>query len=105
MIITFGKISVLIIYEPALKTYAIAILRSAGVKPVAFEDDTVVLSFRYNIHKDNMEKPENQRVAEEIIGNFLGRPCHVRYVFQPEDNHLVNAALKMGAQIIDVEEK
>ncbi|HEY92257.1 MAG TPA: DNA polymerase III subunit gamma/tau [Dehalococcoidia bacterium] len=87
------------------KTYAIAILRSAGVKPVAFEDDTVVLSFRYNIHKDNMEKPENQRVAEEIIGNFLGRPCHVRYVYQPEDNHLVNAALKMGAQIIDVEEK
>ena len=87
------------------KTYAIAILRSAGVKPVAFEDDIVVLSFRYNIHKDNMEKPENQHAAEEIIGNFLGRPCHVRYIYQPEDNHLVNAALKMGAQIIDVEEK
>jgi len=87
------------------KTYAIAILRSAGVKPVAFEDDTVVLAFRYNIHKENMEKPENQHVAEEIIGNFLGRPCHVRCIYQPENNHLVKAALKMGAQVINVEEK
>ncbi len=87
------------------KTYAIAILRSAGVKPVAFEDDTIVLSFRYNIHKENMEKPENQRVAEEIMGNFLGCPCHVRCIYEPEDNHLIKAALKMGAQIIDMEEK
>jgi DNA polymerase-3 subunit gamma/tau len=87
------------------KTYAIAILRSAGVKPVAFEDDTIVLSFRYNIHKENMEKPENQHVAEEIIGNFLGRSCHVRCTYQPENNHLLKAALKMGAQVINVEEK
>ena len=32
------------------KTNAIALLRSAGVQPVAIEDDTVVLAFRYNIH-------------------------------------------------------
>ncbi|GAI25103.1 unnamed protein product, partial [marine sediment metagenome] len=34
------------------KTPAITILRSAGVKPVAFEDNTVVLSFRYPLHKE-----------------------------------------------------
>ena len=87
------------------RTAAIAILRSAGVKPVAFEDDTVVLAFKYPLHKENMEKPENQHVAQEIIGNFLGRPCHVRCIYQPENNHLVKAALKMGAQVINVEEK
>ncbi len=87
------------------KTSAIAILRSAGIKPVAFEDDTIVLSFKYNIHKENMEKLENQHVAEEIIGNFLGHPCHVRCIYEPEDNHLVKAVLKMGAQITNVEEK
>ncbi len=87
------------------RTPAIAILRSAGVKPVAIEDDTVVLAFRYSYHKEQIEKMENQQVAEKIIGNFLGHSCRVRCIYETEDNHLLKAALKMGAQIIDVEEK
>jgi len=91
--------------EEAKRTPAIAILRSAGVKPVAIEGDTVVLAFRYPIHKDKMETAENQQVAKEIISNFLGHPCQVRCIYEPEDNHLLQAALKMGAQITSVEEK
>ena len=85
------------------KTPAIAILRSAGVKPVAVENDTVSLAFRYPYHKDQIEKIDNQRVVERIISNFLGHSCRVRCVL--EDNHLVQEALKMGAQIINVEDK
>ena len=91
--------------EDAKRTPAIAILRSAGVKPVAIEDDTVVLAFRYNFHKEKMEQAENQQVAEKIISNFLGRPCHVRCIHEPEDNHLLQAAKRIGAEIISVEEK
>jgi len=39
------------------------------------------------------------------VSNYLGRPYRVRCIHQPENNHLLKAALKMGAQIIDVEEK
>ncbi len=85
------------------KTAAIAILRSAGVRPVTIEDDTVVLTFRYPYHKEQIEKPENQQVAKKIISNFLGRPCQVRCIL--EDNHLVRAALKMGAEVTSMEEK
>jgi len=85
------------------RTPAVAILRSAGVKPVALENDTVSLSFRYPYHKEQIEKTENQRIAETLISNFLGHPCHVHCII--EDNHLLKEALKMGAQIIDVEEK
>ncbi|GAH86320.1 unnamed protein product, partial [marine sediment metagenome] len=56
-------------------------------------------------HKEQIEKMENQQVTEKIIGNFLGHSCHVRCIYETEDNHLLKAALKMGAQIIDVEEK
>ncbi len=87
------------------RTPAIAILRSAGVKPVAIEEDTIVLAFRYPYHQEQIEKPENQEIAEKIISNFLGRPCHIRCIHAPEDNHLLQAALKMGAQIINTEEK
>ena len=87
------------------RTPAIAILRSAGVKPIAIEDDTVVLAFKYSYHKEQIEKPENQHLSEKIISSFLGRPCHVRCIYEPENDHLLKAALKMGAQIINVEEK
>jgi DNA polymerase-3 subunit gamma/tau len=87
------------------RTNAVALLRSAGVKPVEMEGDTVVLAFKYSLHKENMEKPENQRVAERIVSNFLGRTCRVRCVYQSESNHLVEAAKKMGARVISVEEK
>jgi DNA polymerase-3 subunit gamma/tau len=87
------------------RTPAIAILRSAGVKPVEIDGDTVVLAFRYPIHKEKMEAVENQQVAQKIISNFLGRPCRVRCIYEPENNHLLKAALKMGAQVTSVEEK
>lgn len=86
------------------RTPAMAILRSAGVTPVAFEDDNLVLAFRYPLHKENMEKPQNREIAEKILSNFLGHPCHLRCIHKPEANHLVEAALKMGAQITSVEE-
>jgi DNA polymerase-3 subunit gamma/tau len=89
--------------EEVKRTPAIAILRSAGVKPVTIEGDTVVLTFRYPIHKEKMEAAENKQVAEK--SNFLGHPCHVRCSYEPEDNHLLKAALKMGAQVTSVEEK
>jgi len=91
--------------EDTKKTPAIAILRSAGVKPVAFEDNIVVLSFRYPLHKEKIEEPENQQVVEKIISNFLGHSCRVRCIYEPEDNHLVQEAQRMGAQVTGVEEK
>jgi len=83
------------------KTPALAILRSAGVSPTSIDGNTVVLAFKYSYHKEQIEKPENQQTAEKIIGSFLGHPCQVRCVNEPANDHLVKAALKMGAQIID----
>ncbi len=91
--------------ESIKRTPAVAILRSAGVKPIALEDDTVTLTFRYSYHKDKIEELENKRITAEVISKFLGHPCQVRCVYEPEENHLVREAQKMGAQIINMEEK
>jgi DNA polymerase-3 subunit gamma/tau len=91
--------------EDVKRTAAIAILRSAGVQPVAIDGDTVILTFRYSYHKEKIEEPENRRVTAEVIGNFLGHKCQVRCVYESEENHLVREAQRIGAQITDVEEK
>ncbi len=85
------------------KSPAIAILRSGGINPVSIENDTVVLAFRHKYLKEKIEAGDNCKVAEKILSNFLGRPCRIACV--EENNHLVKAALKMGARIIDQEEK
>jgi DNA polymerase-3 subunit gamma/tau len=85
------------------RTPALAILRSAGIRPVMVENNVVCLAFRHHIHKELIEKIENQKVTEKIISNFLGYPCRVQCIL--EDNHLLKEALKMGAQITDEEQK
>ncbi|MBN1366361.1 MAG: DNA polymerase III subunit gamma/tau [Dehalococcoidales bacterium] len=85
------------------RTNAVALLRSS--RPVEIQGDKVTLSFRYKIHKENIEKPENIIIAVKLVSDYLGRSCKVVCIYRPEDNHLVKAALEMGAQVTSVEEK
>jgi DNA polymerase-3 subunit gamma/tau len=86
------------------KATAAALLRNA--RPKELTGDVLVISFKYPILKENMEKLENQKMAEKIISKILGRSCRVRCVYEHEKNHLVRAALNKGAQFAnDVEEK
>ncbi len=81
------------------RTPAAALLRSSRPKEIV--EDVLIVSFRYPVHKDNMEKLENQKMAEKIVSKFMGRSCKVRCVYEHENNHLVKAALEMGAQVIN----
>jgi DNA polymerase-3 subunit gamma/tau len=82
------------------KTPAAALLRS-GSRPLEIQGDTIILSFKFRSHKENMEKIENQKTAEKIVSNFMGHACKVRCIYEHENNHLVKAALEMGAQVIN----
>ncbi|MFC1865233.1 DNA polymerase III subunit gamma/tau [Chloroflexota bacterium] len=91
--------------ESVRRTAALAILRSAGVRPVSIDGDTIILTFKYSYHKEKIDEPENKKIAADIISNFLGRRCQVLCIFEQEENYLVREAQKIGAQITDVEEK
>jgi DNA polymerase-3 subunit gamma/tau len=84
------------------KTPAAALLRSA--RPLSIEGDIVVISFKYDYHKKKMEAIENLNTAKKIVSGYMGRPCDVQCVYEHENNHLVKAALNMGARQIDSEE-
>jgi DNA polymerase-3 subunit gamma/tau len=81
------------------KTIAAALLRSAS--PIKIEDDTITVSLKFSYHKEKMDNMENQKTADKIVSGFLGRSCRVRCVYEHENNHLVKAALDMGAQRVD----
>lgn len=86
------------------RTNAAALLRSAT--PVSIDENVLVLSFKFQVHKDNLEKLDNLKMAEKIVSHCMGRACLIRCVSEPDSaNHLVRAAQKLGAQILDVEEK
>ena len=85
------------------KTPAAALLRSA--RPLSIENDTLVVSVKHQYHKEKMDILENQKIVDKIISSFMGHACKVRCVYEHENNHLVKAALKMGARVIEAEEK
>ena len=82
---------------------ALAFLRSAGVRPVAFDNDILTLSFKHSFFKEKLEEIENHRVVERIFSSFLGHNCRVQCVLE-NGNNPMKEALKLGAQI-EVEEQ
>ncbi len=85
------------------RTPAAAVLRSSRL--VSIESDILIVSVSHPYLKEKMDTLENQKTADKIVSNFLGKSCKVRCVYEHEDNHLVKAALNMGAQVIDTEGK
>jgi DNA polymerase III subunit gamma/tau len=83
---------------------ALAILRSAGVRPVAFDNDTLTLSFRHAFIKEKLEEVENHRVVEQIFSKFLGHTCKVQCILENGNNPMKEALKQIGAQI-EVEEQ
>jgi DNA polymerase III subunit gamma/tau len=82
----------------------IALLRTIG-PPISADKGIVTLSAKSKIFKDNIEKPENLHVVENIINEYLGHSNKIMCVLDENKHHLVNHAIKMGAQITSVEEK
>jgi DNA polymerase-3 subunit gamma/tau len=94
-----------ILEEPAIRKTSAAALMRSGSKPVSIENEIVVLSFLSPILRDTIKKPENQKVAEKIISDFLGRSCKINCICETDNNHLTKSAIKLGAQVISVEDK
>jgi DNA polymerase-3 subunit gamma/tau len=87
------------------RSTALAILRSAGAQPIGFANGIVTLSFKFPIHMNKINEPENKRVTGEILSACIEMPCQVACVHEQISNHLVKEAQKHGAEIINVEDK
>jgi hypothetical protein len=61
------------------------------MEPIAIEDDCLILSCKYQYHKEKLEEPENIVLAEKIISIILGRECHIRIVHEPPVSQLFNS--------------
>jgi DNA polymerase III subunit gamma/tau len=80
------------------KGMAVALLRTVG-PPSSLVNGVVILSAKAPIFKNNIEKPENLQVIENIISDYLGHPCKVECILDEKKHHLVDLAVKKGAQV------
>ncbi|TET40290.1 MAG: DNA polymerase III subunit gamma/tau [Dehalococcoidia bacterium] len=85
-----------------------AYLRSA-CEPVALEGDTIVLGFYWDWHKEKIEDPKYRHMVEMKVSEVFGAPYKIRCILterkKKEQGHLIEAALEMGAKIVDGEEE
>ncbi len=74
------------------RTNATAILRASGTKLISIKGDLVTLSCRHSFFKEKLEEPENKKITEKIMSEWLGHPVRVDIVLElqsnPEDNLL-----------------
>jgi DNA polymerase-3 subunit gamma/tau len=85
-----------------------ALLRSA-CEPIEVNDDTIVLGFYYDFHKEKIEDPKYRTMVEAKVLEIFGKPYKIRCQLTErktkQRGHVVDAALRMGATIIDDEEE
>jgi DNA polymerase-3 subunit gamma/tau len=85
-----------------------ALLRSA-CEPIDVKGDTIVLGFYYDFHKEKIEDPKYRTMVEAKVLEIFGKPYKIRcQIIKRESRqrgHVVDAALKMGATIIEDEEE
>jgi DNA polymerase-3 subunit gamma/tau len=83
-----------------------ALLRSA-CEPVALEGETLVLGFYYEFHKEKIEDPKYRHMVEKKVSEVFGKNYKIRCMLTERKatsrGHLVEAALQMGAKIIEEE--
>jgi len=85
-----------------------AYLRSA-CEPLALEGDTIVLGFFWEWHKEKIEDPKYRHMVESKVSEVFGVPYKIRCILterkKKAPGHLIEAALEMGAKIVDGEEE
>lgn len=91
-----------------------------GARPIDVEGHTVVLLATSPFHKDNLEKPQNRRIIEQVLKRYLGATYAVRctieartetrerdlrgQIREARQDELVRAAMNIfEAHIVDIE--
>jgi DNA polymerase-3 subunit gamma/tau len=60
-----------------------ALMRSC--RPVAVEEDVVVLGFEYDFHRGKVEEEQNKRDVEDALSEMVGQRCRVRCQMAEKD--------------------
>jgi DNA polymerase-3 subunit gamma/tau len=84
-------------------------------RPIASEDNTLVLGFPYEFHRDRIDEVKNRAVVEDVVGRVFGHPIRIRCTLAQKDamtatdplqaamdDPVVRQAISLGARIRSV---
>jgi len=56
-------------------------------EPVAVTDDTLVLAFQNQMHRDTTDKAANRQLIEEVLYELFNKPFHILNIMKKDWNH------------------
>ncbi|NGZ78218.1 DNA polymerase III subunit gamma/tau [Saccharibacillus alkalitolerans] len=72
-------------------------------EPVSALDDSVLVAFKNDIHRETIEKPANRQVVEQVLSEFLGGQWHLTTIMQKDWNESAESASSPKSEVLELE--
>lgn len=72
-------------------------------EPVSALEDSVLVAFKNDIHRETTEKPANKQVIESVMARILGKPCRLVTMMLKDWNDAIQGAAESAKEPFELE--
>ncbi|GGO09725.1 DNA polymerase III subunit gamma/tau [Saccharibacillus kuerlensis] len=72
-------------------------------EPVSALDDSVLVAFKNDIHRETIEKPANRQVVEQVLAELLGGEWNLVTIMQKDWNESTESAASPKSEVLELE--
>ncbi|OWR26626.1 DNA polymerase III subunit gamma/tau [Saccharibacillus sp. O23] len=72
-------------------------------EPVSASDDSVLVAFKNDIHRETIEKPANRQVVEQVLAQVLGGTWNLVTIMQKDWNEAAESASAPATEVLELE--
>lgn len=72
-------------------------------EPVSILEDSVLVAFKNDIHRETTEKPANKQVIETVLERQLGKPCRLVTMMQKDWLEAIEGAAEPKSELLELE--
>lgn len=74
-------------------------------EPVSALDDSVLVAFKNDIHRETIEKQANRQVVEQVLSDFLGGQWQLLTIMQKDWNESTESAGASKSEVLELEQE
>ncbi|MCQ4088930.1 DNA polymerase III subunit gamma/tau [Saccharibacillus sp. JS10] len=74
-------------------------------EPVSALDDSVLVAFKNDIHRETIEKPANRQVVEQVLSDFLGGQWSLLTIMQKDWTESAESAASPQSEVLELQQE